>query len=231
MTAPDKRDFAASVPIIPLSEAQPGDIVLAHGPGIISRMIRIVQRLRAPKEYSTWNHCGILDYDPSITDHAYRMGASLDERGWLVYEAEPHGTVVGWLSEIGEYAIVSADSFPPVIGTVDRDKQLAWAKQALGTKYGFLTILSIAVNMCLPRFLDFHVNVRGHRSLICSAYAMRSLEHGGVLSPIDPFQITPAEMAETAAHYNPPPGPYTGEGMADWAEDHDLLEHINKGHN
>ncbi len=168
-----------AIPAIPLSQARPGDIVLCHEQGFLAKAIRFGQRLRVPWMYAEWNHCAVLN----------ARGDS-----WLVYEAEAGGVTEQSLASVGEYIIVSADSFP-AYGTVDRGSIVAFARHAVGAKYGFLTILCIIVNLMTPRGFSF----RRPGTLICSALVMRALEHGGALSPCDPFQVTPAEIAQLAA--------------------------------
>jgi|GEM_PF-845423 hypothetical protein len=176
------------IPTIDLALGQPGDIVLCHEQGFLAKAIRFGQRLRVPWVYSEWNHCAVL------------AAQSKGVVGWTVYEAEATGISEQPLSSVGEYVIVSADSFlvPGRSGGaahVNRDRQMAYARSAVGAKYGFLTILCIIVNIFTPRLISF----RRPGTLICSAFAMRSLEHGGAISPVDPFQIQPAEVAELAA--------------------------------
>ena len=169
-----------AIPAIPLSQARPGDIVLCHEQGFLAKALRFGQRLRVPWMYAEWNHCAVLN----------ARGDS-----WLVYEAEAGGVTEQSLASVGEYVIVSADSFPAIYGTVDRGRIVAFARRAIGAKYGFLTILCIIVNLMTPRGFSF----RRPGTLICSALVMRALEHGGALSPCDPFQVTPAEIAQLAA--------------------------------
>ncbi len=58
------------------------------------------------------------------------------------------------------------------------------------------------LNILTPRGISF----RRAGTLICSAFAMRSLEHGGAISPVDPFdhghwtsQCSPMTYAELPA--------------------------------
>lgn len=177
------RDMAAvrPIPTIPLSKALPGDIVLCHNTGFVAKAIRFGQRLHAPWVYSEWNHVAILDNNP-----------------WVIIEAEAHGVRTAFLDSVGDYIIVSADSFPLSGGsskTLDRAAMLSFARAAIGARYGFLTIACIVINIFTPRIISF----RRPGTLICSGLGMRALEHGGAVSPVDPFQITPGEVAQLAA--------------------------------
>ena len=75
---------------------------------------------------------------------------------------------------------------------VNRQEAVAYANRQLGTKYGVLTIISIAINIILPAFFRF--DIRTADTLICSALVARSWEHGSWDCPTDPFDITPAEF-------------------------------------
>ena len=188
------RDMAAvhPIPSIPLSKALPGDIVLCHNTGFVAKAIRFGQRLHAPWVYSEWNHVAILD----------NWGGGLIPAGsnnaWVIIEAEAHGVRTAFLDSVGDYIIVSADSFPLSGGsskTLDRAAMLSFARAAIGARYGFLTIACIVINIFTPRIISF----RRPGTLICSGLGMRALEHGGAVSPVDPFQITPGEVAQLAA--------------------------------
>ena len=179
------RDMAAvhPIPSIPLSKALPGDIVLCHNTGFVAKAIRFGQRLHAPWVYSEWNHVAILD------NWGY---------AWVIIEAGAHGVGTAFLDSVEYYVIVSADSFPLTGGsskTLDRAAMLSFARAAIGARYGFLTIACIVINIFTPRIISF----RSPGTLICSGLGMRALEHGGAVSPVDPFQITPGEVTQLAA--------------------------------
>ena len=116
----------------------------------------------------------------------------------VIIEAGAHGVGTAFLVSVGDYIIVSADSFPLSGGsskTLDRAAMLSFARAAVGARYGFLTIACIVINIFTPRIISF----RRPGTLICSGLGMRALEHGGAVSPVDPFQITPGEVAQLAA--------------------------------
>ena len=103
------RDMAAvhPIPSIPLSKALPGDIVLCHNTGFVAKAIRFGQRLHAPWVYSEWNHVAILDEWGH--EDISPFGAA---HCWVIIEAEAHGVRTAFLDSVGDYIIVSADSFP-----------------------------------------------------------------------------------------------------------------------
>jgi hypothetical protein len=160
-----------------------GDLVLAHGTGIISKIIRFGQWLRPSwRPYRYWNHTAIVV-------------AELDGVVKCVQMARRCEIVT--LDEVAPGGRVQVRSIPD---GVDRLRAVDWALQQAraGRRYSFLTIISIALQLITPKWLnvDFHDN---HPALICSALVARAWEHGGWDCPSDPFQITPAELARITA--------------------------------
>ena len=153
----------------------PGDLVFCHSKGVVAWGIRLAQRLAREPDWQI-NHCAVLDNDGPGTP-------------WRVIQAEAHGvTNFRKLSEVapgGTYEVV------PLPQSVDRDTLLAFARQEVGARYGFLTIASIVLTLLSPRFLD----IRTHGSWICSALAGESLRAGGwVRHWPDVYQVTPAQL-------------------------------------
>ena len=81
---------------------------------------------------------------------------------------------------------------------VNRQRAIDFANRVIGTKYGVLTIISIAFNLLTPS--EVRVDIRRDGTLICSAAVARALEHGGWWCPVDPFQITPAQIDKFLGH-------------------------------
>lgn len=139
-------------------------------------MIRFGQAIRWWK-YRSWNHMAIVD--------------SVDADGivWCIQMARRCERVK--IQDIAPKGHVKVVSCPD---TVNRNEAVAYAQRQLGTKYGVLTIISIAINIILPAFFRF--DIRTADTLICSALVARSWEHGSWDCPTDPFDITPAEFDE-----------------------------------
>jgi hypothetical protein len=158
--------------------AQPGDFVLIHGNGFISRAIRFGQRLRVRKPFNYWNHAAVV------------MGG-LSDGGLLVIEAGAHGVQWGKVIPGPDAQVVSAPGGLAACG---------FAKAAVGRRYGFLTIASIILDLLTPRFID----VKRPGTFICSGLVARALEHGGYILPMgwDPDQVMPAELGQ---HFNAVP--------------------------
>lgn len=166
---------------IPIEAAVEGDLVFCHSTGIISRAIRVAEWIRWRKG-STYNHVAILDVQ------------QLD--GWTVIQAEARGVTRGAkLSTIapgGTYSIVGLPT------GCNRAEVLAWARQSVGRRYGWVTIVSILVTIFSPGFFDVMLPF----TYICSALAADSLGHGGWMQQwSDIYAVTPAQLwdALTAA--------------------------------
>lgn len=160
---------------------RPGDLVLAHGKGIVSIIIRFGQWLRPSwRPYRYWNHAALV-----VT--------VLDGRVRCVQMAK-HCELV-WLDEVSPGGRIEVRPAPEGI---DRIKAVDWALRQVGIRYSWLTIASIALQLVTPKWLDVDFHERD-RALICSALVARAWEHGGYDCPTDPFQITPAELARITA--------------------------------
>jgi len=160
---------------------KPGDLVLAHGSGAFARLIRFGQWLRPSwRKYRTWNHAAIVI---AVRQDGVIRCAQMGRRGEVVNieNVAPNG-----------YAFVL-----PGPSNIDRTKAVGYALSQVGQTYSVLTILSIALNILTPSWL--RIDFRRSTSLICSALVARAWEHGGWICPTDPFQITPAELAQWAA--------------------------------
>jgi hypothetical protein len=152
---------------------QPGDIGFAWTQNPYGALIRFAQALRW-WNWRKWNHMFVVQ--------------EIDETGqiWVLQMARRCERVrIEDVAPKGHVKIVQCPD------DLDRDRVMAWANKRVGTKYGVLTIVSIAFNLCLPNSL--RVDIHKEDTLICSTFAARAWEHGGWDCPTDPFQIIPAE--------------------------------------
>lgn len=162
---------------------QPGDIGLCHSLGFLPRLIRVMQRLRYHngRPCARWSHAFMLVEPVSELDGD-------GWRDWVIIEAESKGVQFSWLSQMGEYVILDS-------GQDQRGRELAlrFADRALGSKYGFFTLLSIAVNLILPT--SWQVTRTG--TFICSGLVAHALEHGGYIFPLkwEADEVMPADLA------------------------------------
>lgn len=156
-----------------------GDLVLCHSTGIIGKGIRWAQRNLENSHFSQWNHVAILDR---------KMG---DE--WYVIQAEASGVTndkpLSSVAPGGKYEIV------PLPDDVDENLFLHFVRSQVGSSYGFLTILSCAMDMFLPD----SVCLRRNNTWICSGLVAGGLWFSGFLEATrwgDLYTITPAEIAQ-----------------------------------
>lgn len=157
-----------------------GDLVFCHTQGIIGKGIRWAQRNEGDGRYAKWNHVAILD--------------RLDANGnWLVIQAEPRGvTDDKGLDSLGIYEIISLPQ------SVDAKKFLSFVRSQVGHSYGFLSILSCAVDMFLPD----SICLRQANTWICSGLAAAGLMYGGFVDATswsDLYTRTPAYLAHAVS--------------------------------
>ena len=155
----------------------PGDLVFAHSKGLIARAIRFAERHDNGKD-AKWNHVAVLD--------------RIEGGEWLIIQAEAkgvtnHHTLLS-IAPGGVYQIV------PLPADVDRDKFLEFARSQVGKKYGFLTIVSCALDMYLPD----SVCLRKSGTWICSGLVAGALWFGGFKKAFawpDLYTVTPSQIA------------------------------------
>ena len=163
---------------------QPGDIVVCHGEGLVSWMIRSMERIRYRKGSAPhWNHAALL-----VAPIPYVKPYGDGEQDWMIIEAGAHGVQHALLSELGEYNILDSK-----LDRRGRRLAVEFAETALGSRYGFLTIASIVINLLLP--VVWQVTRPG--TFICSGLVAHALEHGGHIFPLkwEADEVMPADLA------------------------------------
>lgn len=159
---------------------KPGMLVFCHGADRISKAIRLGQWLRW-RQGSLWNHVAIID--------------RIEDGVAYVIQAEARGvTDCRRLDEItpgGNYELVKLPK------GVKAASVLEFARAQVGTKYGFGTILAIAIDILTPGwFPSLRPANKRSNSWICSAIAAEALRFGG-WGPIrwpDIYLVTPAQL-------------------------------------
>jgi hypothetical protein len=153
---------------------KPGDAVFAETSTLYGKLIRAAQALRWWQGHS-WNHMAIVSKVDS------------DGQVWCIQMVKQCSLVkIEDVAKNGHVKIV------PIPADLDAQRAVAYAYLQLGIDYGVATIVSLAINLALPRFLNFDFTRPG--TLICSGLVARSWEHGGFVCPVDPFQITPGQL-------------------------------------
>ena len=162
-------------------ELAAGDVIFCHSKGLIGRAIRIAEFFRrdwngqSERAGAKWNHVAILDAN---------VGG-----GWTVIQAEARGVTQGApLSSIapgGQFAVL------PLPQGIHPEDVLEFARKQVGSRYGFVTIACIALDILTPRWLS----VRAPGSWICSAVGAESVRFGGWYHDWpDVYSVSPAEL-------------------------------------
>ena len=156
----------------------PGDVGFSHTTGLMGRLIRVGEFLRFRKG-SDFNHAFI------VSDKTDANGEHLAIQATL--KGVTADVPVSQVAPGGKTVFVSLPE------GVDPKKVLAFANNQVGLRYGYFTILAIAIDILTWQWFP---SFRGARkpSWICSALVMESLRYGGFLhNAIDIYTITPAE--------------------------------------
>ena len=120
-------------------------------------MIEFGERIRDGKEAAKFSHAAWI----------------MDDKGRLL-EATGKGITWGYVSGYKNCKVVDSG-----MSKDDRLQACHFALSQYGVRYGYLDILSIAVNILTPPVVDFTAT----NSSICSEFVVRCLEHGGFIIP------------------------------------------------
>ena len=159
------------------ADFEPGDFILTHGEACVSRAIQFGQKLRfrgSRSTYAWWNHAALI----------------VSKEGDLI-EAVGDGVVRNTLDHYAstEYTIVRVPG--GLAGGDDRGQVVAYAEWALGLEYGYLTAVSIGLNLLLGGKFSFFIDGQ----TICSGLVARALERTGIIFDRSPSHIVPADLA------------------------------------
>jgi hypothetical protein len=156
--------------VIPLEAASPGDIVFFDSSGDVAWAIRLAQRIRwrGDKNHVAW------------LDHRDAHG------NWYIGQAEGCGVTTDKPLVFGPKDVVMA---PPT--AIDRARFIAFGRNQVGRRYGFLTIASIFATLLTPKFFDIMLP----STWICSALVAEALRFGGWYHPWpDIYQVAPDQL-------------------------------------
>ena len=156
------------------SKYVPGDFILVSTKGVLAKLIRFGQFLRyhgKMKPYAHWNHSAMI----------------IDEDGSIV-EAIGRGVVVDNISSYKdvEYYYVSTK-----LNKQSRDQATAACKSFIKDKYGWLTILSITLELTTGIKFQFSSS----NTMICSAVVAQSLWAAGYIFDKNTYQMMPADLS------------------------------------
>ena len=174
MTTTTTTDYKVCPPGEDAGKYVPGDFVLVSSKGILAKFIKFGQFIRyhgEMKPFSKWNHAVMV----------------IDEDGSII-EAVGRGVVISNISEYKdvEYYYVSTN-----LNKQNRDQTVAACKNFLKDKYGWVTILSIAMELLSGIKIQF----TNSNTMICSAVVGQSLWAGGIIFDTNPYQMMPADLA------------------------------------
>lgn len=155
-----------------MSSPNAGSLVFCHSAGIIGRVIRLGERLRF-RSGDFYNHVAIIDNDGTVI------------------QAEAHGVTSGAsLTSIapgGSYEVVK-------VPNADAASIVAFARSQVSKKYGYLSIVSLAIRILTPQWLPLP-SIRSDRTWICSALGGECSRFGGWLHDWpDIYSVVPSEL-------------------------------------
>lgn len=153
----------------------PGDFILTHGSGIYSELIRFGQcfRFTGPDvKYAYWSHAALIT--SASGDIVEALSNGVFRRNLIVYNEK-------------EYVLVRIE-----VSDDDRRQAVAYAESAIGTRYGWATIVSIALSLISGLRFSFGFD----ESKICSGLVAGALERTNAIFPRPATHIMPADLAK-----------------------------------
>jgi uncharacterized protein YycO len=168
-------------------EYDPGDFILTHGSAFYSKLIRFGQRLRfrgQNQKYAWWNHAAMIISETG--DLIEALGPGVEKTHIDKYKST-------------EYHLVRLGS---LADRHDRQQVVAFAEWSLGEKYGWLTIVNIALALLFGGRFDFGIDGQ----TICSGLVARALERTNAIFDRAPSNIMPADLARYFNVTPPPKG-------------------------
>lgn len=158
--------------------AMAGDFILTHSSGVFGRLIQFGEAMRywgRDKIFSHWSHAAIFVNDNG--DIVEALGGGVQKRNISVYRET-------------EYVVVH---LPQTTVEIDRQEAVKFADYCLNEKYGWLTIVSIAITLLSGSKLNFAID--GQQ--ICSALVARCVERiGEIFTENEPWHLMPADLAK-----------------------------------
>jgi hypothetical protein len=171
-----------------------GDVLLVQGEGFVDDLIRFGERKRVRGWwFAIKNHRKriVCDNDPTSVAHA-----AVYVGNHFVIEALADGLNLSPVEKYSEgtYLLAKLSDVYPDVCDQQRQALAKFARDQLANhdKYGWLSILSVVMQMLTPIKLD----ISWDGALICSAFAGQCWEHAGVtLSTPSSLTTTPTDLA------------------------------------
>ena len=159
---------------VPITGAQPGDLLLIARGSLLGKAIRFGQRLRyrgERRKFAWCNHAAIVVTKISLVEQQARGGTQV---------------------MLADYAYMDVALVHPEFTTTEATEVALFAMWTLGTPYGWLTIAGCVWDL----LTGFKLSIGSGLRMICSVAASRALEHGGIYTPdVSPAAILPADLA------------------------------------
>jgi hypothetical protein len=170
----------------------PGDFILTHGSALTSKLIRFGQRLRIHGKdivFTYYNHAALVVGDDGALIEA--LGRGISRVNAAKYRPKEYHLV--------RIAAHNADRTQAVefarwaAGEVNGRGQQIPPDQRVPQRYGFLTIVSIALTLLTGAKFSFALDGQE----ICSGLVARAQERvGTIFGERDPGHIMPADLAK-----------------------------------
>lgn len=155
--------------------AQPGDLILCHRKGFASACIRFGERLKTGKG-------AVVSHAAFVATHYMGHEATLIEaltKGVCVTPLSAYRHVEYWIVRTG-------------LQGNDRAQAVSFAQSCLGQKYGWSTIIGLALRFCTPgKGLP---GLLSNGTKICSGLVAQTQVRGWTIYPFEPASCAPSDL-------------------------------------
>lgn len=154
---------------------RPADFILTNSNSWTSKLIYLGQKIRyrgKDAKYAIWDHAALITNAQGDIIQAIGKGV---KRG-----------------NVSDYRNVAYHLVRIRASGQDREEAVKFAEYALGEKYGYITVISIAISFLTGLKLSFGFD--GQQ--ICSGLVARALERTTAIFSSEPSHITPADLAK-----------------------------------
>ena len=182
------------------STPQPGDLIATRSDSLVGTLIRFGESVRSRGWRKTiWSEIraffGVPDFDCPTDPWYYNHIAVIVDKDGTLIEALADGLIESNISKYRLYRVLSLEAVQPGTLLAERNSAVTFAKQQLSLhdSYGWLSIISIVVELLTPLKLD----IGWDGAIICSAFGARCWEHAGVALPtLNPGTTLPSQLVD-----------------------------------